>query len=186
MSRKRRKRKSKPEVSASASASGNHGTESRPPGGQGAILTDPHHTRGDMVMLRMAARRKWPISRAQRKKSCARLERIIDECTDDDTVISAIKTQGVLDSINARREANAVESEKEGGQININLGVAIAPLRQELLGNASHLDQCGDDPEDGDAGEVRGNRESRAMDNGSAPPKAKPGHNGHHNGNGRY
>ncbi len=124
-----------------ASASGGN-EQPRPAGGQGGLLADPHHVRGDMKLLQMAARRRWPVSRSQRKKSCQRLETIIDQSPDDDVVIAAIRTQGVLDGINARREQAAAAEPKvnvtiNGGQTGIQI-----VQREDFYGNAAHLDDA--------------------------------------------
>lgn len=69
---------------------------------------------------------------------------------------------------------------------NVNVGIVIAPLRQELLGDARYLDYSGDDPQDVDAGEIRGDGESRALADVAAPAGTEPSANGHYHGNGRH
>ena len=74
-----------------------------------------------------------------------------------------------------------------GGQtVNVNVGVAVETVRQELVNDAKYLEYLRQSADISDASPVCENGEPGALENGQSSNGAGPGHNGHADGNGRH
>lgn len=74
-----------------------------------------------------------------------------------------------------------------GGQtVNVNVGVAVETVRQELVNDAKYLEYLRQSADISDAGPICSNGEPGAVEDGPSSNGAGPSHNGHADGNGRH
>ena len=87
-------------------AAGNQSEPENPQGVRGEVLTDPHHTRADIVLIRRAIREDWPVDSEARRVVVERMKKILENPLSDDEL--AMKASGVLlaaDTNNIKRES---------------------------------------------------------------------------------
>lgn len=138
-----------PEPDDSPVNAGDSGQGNGPGGGQGEILSDPHHFRADAKMLMMAARRRWPVRKVTRRGAVERLEQALDN-PDDTVAIAAVKALGYLDSLNIKREHGPETS-------TVNVGVNVSQTSVESLLSDPNYAAFVESRSSGDSGTVCGN-----------------------------
>lgn len=79
---------------------------------QQTILEDPHHDRGDLTMVRMAIRKRWPVKGSLRAKVIEVAKAMLDD-DDPRNRTAAIKTIVMMEAQNQadehKREPDKVE-----------------------------------------------------------------------------
>lgn len=76
--------------------------------------------------------------------------------------------------------------EGEGQTVNVNVGVAIGSLRQELIQDDGYIDYLRHASENSDASPLRSNGQPGSLENGASSGEAGQSNNGHADGNGRH
>jgi len=103
-------------------------------GGQGEILTDPHHMRSDARLVTMAARRRWPVSNKTRRAVCDRLAKAVTDSPDDSVAISAAKALAAIDGLNIKREQGPASS-----VVNVGVSVTLSQSVEAALSEPEYL-----------------------------------------------
>lgn len=85
----------------------------------GRPLEDPHHTRADLVMLRRAIAKGWPVSDKVREKVMGLVETVLDNPSATvKAKLGAGKLALMADGVNVRREAlDQKDEHHEDGQV---------------------------------------------------------------------
>ncbi len=103
-------------------------------GGQGELLTDPHHIRSDARLVAMAARRRWPVRRTTRRLVVERLEAVVEQNADDSVAISAAKALAAIDGLNIKREQGPASS-----VVNVGVSVTLSQSVEAALSEPEYL-----------------------------------------------
>lgn len=77
------------------------------PGGQGELI-DPHHVRGDLRLIRRAAKSDWPIGRKRKRAYVRELDNLV-KSSDERIKLGALRTAAMMDRANVARNRVAPE-----------------------------------------------------------------------------
>lgn len=94
---------------------------------ESTILTDPHHTRADLVMLRQAIRRKWKIPDVAFEALPKMVANIaVDASQKTETRLKAVAC------LSAMHEQNDGERRKPEVTVNVGVGISVDERRSRI------------------------------------------------------
>lgn len=103
-----------------------NGESQVPPGDQGdtSLLSDPHRTKSDLALLRRCIRERWGVPAERKRRLVERACEIGEQCPDEDTALSAIRTTVAMDAADMQALATLDKMERlDAGEATENVAV---------------------------------------------------------------